>query len=411
MEKVVSLTKYEIVNHLSESSRYAMVLLLALPLVLTFISYLIKRLYCRTEAKSQVKLAPAEMAFLARDGDMTHTMVVLGFDLFHRALKVGDSDGDLLLPYEKELWKKTKEFLRDKAKQHVDKVNPLPKSSNPLVILTKLSGSYKVLTTQVRQVVQQILKDPRHLKAYFSPAALGRFAADVLSAPYKELISSEITSSLTTSGLILNKNKQEALSAWLLIIAAIGFAVIINVAWRLVPNLNAFVIVLIAAVVNAVCFKLVMSISTMLPLYNEVTSVLDHISHSNLAVRFCRILSFIIRTLLIALIAMFILLLVCVDLLVLLVFTAGMAQTLLFDVLLLSISCLSVLSIVLDSVWIRSTPALTDAGKKVIEQRRKAYSKANIVESFKNVLTSSDYDGKVSEMLAVYGYETLWLLT
>jgi len=368
-------------------------------------------LFGRVSARPEVKLAPAELAYLARAGDMTHTMVVLGFDLFHRALKRGDRSEPLLLPYEERLWQKTKQFVQEKGRNEVDKLVPLPKSANPVEILVKLSGSYRFLTDKVRQIVRQILSDPRQLRAYFSPAALGRFVADVFSSGYKDLVSSEIVELLTERGLLLSKKRREELAAWLLIIAALGFALLINIAWSLTPDLKSFLLLLFMACVNAVCFKLVSSILTVMPLYDEVTLVLKHIPMRNYVARLCGLLSLVIRILLITLIVLFGLLLLCVDLLIFLLFSAHGAWTLLFDVVVLTANFYVLLSILLDSLGLSMSPKLSSFGQDLVAQRRKELSDANIVESFKEILVSSSYDAKVSEILAVYGYETLWLMT
>lgn len=367
-------------------------------------------LICRISARNEVKLAPAELAFLSRDGDMTHTMVVLGFDLFHRALKRGD-ESPYLLPYEQRLWQTTKEFLQNKAKDQVEKLTPLPKSSNPVEIVAKLSGSYKFLTGTARQVVRQILSDPRHLRKYFSPSALGRFVTDVLSSGYKDVISTEIIASLRASGFLLSKEKQQSLSSWLLVIAAMGFAVLINLAWLLTGSLPAFFLLLAMAIINAICFKLVFSILKVLPLYEEVNLVLKHVTLKNFAVRLCRILSGILRVLLVVLVILVVLLFFSIDLLLLMLFSYHASITLLFNTILLTVNCFVIWSVLLKSFVVHLSPMLTTAGEEMVSKYRKSFADANIVESFKEILTSQTYDPKVSELLAVYGYDTLWLLT
>lgn len=385
-------------------------LLLALPLCLMLASYVARMLICRISARNEVKLAPAELAYLAREGDMTHTMVVLGFDLFHRALKRGD-DSVYLLPYEKRLWQTTKDFLQTKAKDQVEKLTPLPKSSNPVEIVAKLSGSYKFLTGTARQVVRQILSDPRQLRKYFSPQALGRFVTDVLSSGYKDVISSEIIASLRKNGFLLAKDKQESLSSWLLIIAALGFAVLINLAWLLTGHRVAFVLLLIMATVNAVCFKMTFSILKVLPLYEEVNLVLKHVMLKNFAVRMCRILTRILKVLLVILVFLIVLLFFSIDLLVIMLFSYHAVITLLFNTALLTVSCYVLLSILLDSLWVQAAPMPTVAGAELVSRYRKTFADANIIESFKEILASPSYDPKVSELLAIYGYDTLWLMT
>ncbi len=375
-----------------------------------FAGCLCRMLFCRISAQNEVKLAPAELAFLAREGDMTHTMVVLGFDLFHRAVKRGESEGLSLLPYEQRLWVKAKEFLKDKARDEVDKLAPLPKSSNPLEIIAKLSGSYRLLMGKVRLVVRQILQDPRQIRGYFSPAALGRFVTDVLSAGYKDLVSSEIAASLTAQGYLISKKRQDELSSWLLIIACAGFAVFANIAWSLIPDLGSFLIVMAMAITNAVLLKLAFSILSILPLYEEVTLVLKHVSLKNFAVRFCRALSLIIRSLLVTLIVLFVLLFFSVDFMILLLYNSQSAVSLLFDVVLLTVNCFVLLSILLTVYRLKLSPTLSSAGAEVVSRHRKAFADTNIIESFKAFLNSPTYDAKVSELLAVYGYETLWLL-
>ncbi len=366
-------------------------------------------LFCRISARTEVKLAPAELAFLARNGDITHTMVVLGFDLFHRALKKEESEDISLQPYEEKLWLKTKDFLKDKAKHELTKL-ALPKPSNPLEMVAKLTGSYRFLVGKVRLVVQQMLKDPRQIRAYFSPAALGRFVTDLVSSGYKDLVSSEIAAALMEKGYLISKKRQEELSSWLLIIACVGFAVLINAGWLLIPDLRSFTLVLVLSIINAVLLKLTFSIFSILPLYEEVTLVLKHISVNNFAVRVCRFLSFLIRGLLLTLIVLFVLLFFSVDLLILLLYSSHAAVRLLFEVILLTVNCFVLLSILVEVYWSKMSVKLSSAGEEVVADHRRALADTNVVEAFKSFLSDAKYSEKVSELLAVYGYETLWLL-
>jgi len=128
-------------------------------------------------------LRPAELAYLAHDGDMGHTMVVLVVDLIQRVIKSRGEEELILQPYEKVIIANVKEFVKKWATDKVGEfVPPKHELRNPMQWLIRIRAIKTFFGGTLRQFVRDFVKDPLHIRKYFSWSGIARFTVTSLRA-------------------------------------------------------------------------------------------------------------------------------------------------------------------------------------------------------------------------------------
>ena len=151
------------------------------------------------EAKSgATSLRPAELACLVKPDDLLHIILVMAVDLTQRTAKAAlGGEAPVILDYETKMWELTKDFLKQSAERKVEPFKPENFSLNPIGYFKGLSSLYGSMLKLVRRVSQDIAKDPKHIRKYFSVAGLVRLVTDFFSAGYQDAMQAELAAMLT----------------------------------------------------------------------------------------------------------------------------------------------------------------------------------------------------------------------
>ena len=357
-------------------------------------------------------LRPAELAYLVREGDRSHATIVLAFDLLHRAVKSlkADSAGVSLAPYERRLFVKVKEFAKRWLEEKTTQFVPDPRSGDVRLLVRQVSGLYSLLVKSVRPFVSEMVEDPRRIRRYFTIAGLMRLLADLGSAGYREALETEMVAYMNVRGLLMSQWARRRAAAFLALGCAAGCVIFFAVVFFLVPNHNLSIAGFLTSVLVALGLRLVWGLSEFLPMYAELRDVASHIRRTGWRLMLLRFVLRFVGAVLYSLVAVVAVALLAVQILCLhLMLSAPVLDT-------------GVLSLMLCAVWLLLLELAFDAYKMklrsqpsvsaltLIADSRKRLSGVSPVEAFSRLLASSDYSPECSELLAIYGIETLFLL-
>lgn len=360
------------------------------------------------------KLRPAEIAYLERNGDLSHAMLVLTSDLIQRALK--SSAAQSLPPttqYEQKMWSLTKtsitDWMQDKTTQYLPgSVDDLKK--NPLAYARKVSTVYRFFTTTVRNFVVKVLQDPRHIRKYFSLTGIMRLIADFTSAGYQLALERELQADLLKRGLLVPEKKREAYASTMWLLSAAAALAIAALLWKFVGTPLTVGAIFAMALINAIFIRGIFFALDFLPLYSELAAVVSHLERQSwrlsvlkLALRSISILCYLVVALVFLL----------MTLIAGLVFHFGLHAHVLNSVVIYICTTLGLLFAVQTAViaWkLRIEQRSSRAAEIQLHRIKQKLAKTSPLESFTDVLQSTEYDPTFSEILAIYGIETLLIL-
>lgn len=382
-----------------------------------------------------VNLRPAELAYLVRSGDMTHTVIVVAVDLCQRYLKRGEPGDEVeleLAPYEREAASGVKIFLRAWAKDKVDGMtgkhmpagdkgrltldslrgvwrNPL---FNPLETMWQLRALKRFITGPVAQVLHDIIKDPRQLRKYFHPAGIARLVVDLYSRGVKTAIEQSMLTGLIGAGLLVTRERRQRGANFMIVLFVAALGLFAALAWRwLGGHLGLFIFAGIAGFFNALLLWVKLAIPSFLPAFEEFALVLKDLDRQGVRIRAARALlnglkGFFAFTTILMLVILF-----GVDV----ILGSALGRLPLGD-LVTAIAVATVSMFTLANVlaaWYKLTfqEETTAAGDAAIDARKKAVAALSPLSHLKKAFAEPDYDPTFSELVAIYGVETLWLLS
>jgi hypothetical protein len=365
-----------------------------------------------TKASHISDLRPAQLAYLLREGDMSHTMIVLAVDLVQRSVKsVGSENALALEPYEKAVWGNVKDFTKQWAQQKVETVVSLKPTRNPLEWMVRFRALKAFVTGPLRRILHDLLKDPRQIRRYFSFAGIGRLAVELYAAGYKDKVEKELKSGLLQEGFLVTEKQRHTHALGLIAIIPLMIAGAVATSMWLLPKLGLSVLVLILmSLVCAAVIKGLLAIPGFIPIVEEISQVVSELSRESWRFRALRMLfrgaGFLLLLWGIALTG----LLFLIDILI--AKTLFSLEPLSTFAILSGLTALSVLvvQLILDaySVALREQPTLQ--AQKQIDSTRAQLASVSPIGTLKELLTDPDYDETFSKIVAVYGIETLWLL-
>src|SRR6185369_11765211 len=95
--------------------------------------------------------------------------------------------------------------------------NPL---SNPLQILWQFRALQQFVSGPVSSLIGQIVKDPRHLRKYFSIAGVARLAVDLYTSGVKTAVEAQMIAEMTARGFLASAKRRQAGANWMATILA-----------------------------------------------------------------------------------------------------------------------------------------------------------------------------------------------
>lgn len=368
--------------------------------------------------KEPGELKPAELAYLAGRGDMTHTLLVMIFDLVHRVLKTNWQECEFA-PYEKEIALKIKDHLQAKATEKVAQVLPMPKKKETagIGLIFFAWRVYQFVWQKLRHVVAKVINDPLHLKKYFSPTVIMRLLAEIFGSGLEEIVGRELESDMQENQLLLRPEqvkKQSAFQRRNLSLGALGlgaFACILPFFFltSLAPW-PAIACIIFFSALNALLFRTIWFLRKFIPLYSEVKDVLEHVKRDDIRLVILRlVISFVTWALRFSF-AFSSLFVLFAEVLIFKYAWALDMGIVALSVTSLTFSFLSVLELLLRLRRLDLGFTPTREANRLVLAYKKKLENVSPFETFKNVLLTKEYDPQFSEILALYGIETLWLL-
>jgi hypothetical protein len=363
---------------------------------------------------------PAELAYLLRQGDMAHTMIVIIVDLVQKAVKAGGAEAALVLePYEEQVWLNVKGFLKQWASQKLEQHLPV-KSRNPFHWLMKLRALKTFFETTVKTVLHGIIKDPRNLRRYFSVAAVGRLALEVYASASKQGVEEQLHKSLTAKGLLIDDQRKQTLAGFLLgLLAAMLVTALSTCLLFGGMSVPQAVLICVSALVNAACLRFLYGLPAVLPFVDDFYRVVHDLPRGGFRFALLRAIFKGARLVLFLALTTIAVLLLAPEALILgggLFPTAAVTGSLLyFETLLALITITAFMSVAIQlfidwhAVITGACPSTTGASHLRLIKNRLGH--LSPFTALSDVLSNPDYDETLSNLVALYGIETLWLLS
>ncbi len=363
-------------------------------------------------AVANERLRPAELSYLLRTGDMSNVAIVLCFDLLHRAAKsrLTGNEPVELADYERNAWQRAKEYVKGWTESQIDKVVPDFSRESLAQATGKVSKIYKFATGTARSFAAEVIADPKRLKRYISFAGVARFASDLASAGYQQVIQQELSADLLSRGLLVTAERRRQWSLRYKVAAAAALLTTLLVAYQTLPDQRFAVACMLFGAVNAFLAGIFLFLKELLPVYGELRDIFAHLRRGGWRVR---VLKLLVRLLSVTVWSLLTLLLLVVLLLECLAIQFGLgvapAQSAV-AILLLTGNSFFVIGMFGAADKLEKRPLTSRLGAEVIKKERHRLSDVSPLESFKTLLSTPGYDPEFSELLALYGIETLWLL-
>jgi hypothetical protein len=356
-------------------------------------------------------IRPVELSFLASAGDLSDVSAVLAVDLLQRAVKskLSGSNAPQLVDYEEKLWLVTKRYVSDSATDIIGSVTPDKIMSDPLGYWRRISMIYKVLIKLVRTFTHEVIADPRRLRKYFSIGWITRLVLDFSSSDFRERLRRELVSHLTDKGLIVEREKRIVRSR-VFMVFAVAVAIVCGAFVFFELGALAASMMLVSAAITAGLLRTSFYLVGFLPLYSELSSVLDHVVREDWRINAIRLVIRLLKVL-----GFFGLIFIFLSGTV----TGWLAvdfvmQQISLPVLYMQLCLVITLFLATDMFWrgveIANSEVATTIGEACLKQVRSRLSKIGPMGAFREMLEDVNYDPSFSEIVAVYGIEPLLFL-
>lgn len=351
-------------------------------------------------------LRPAELAYLIRGGDITHTIIVMVVDLLQRILK-----GNIqLAAYELNISKVVKQSIKDWADKKIDSVVPKNITKDPIGQVKKLIFLYNWIRNSLKGLIAETLRDPRHLRKYLNVNGLLRLLAELSVSGYKESVRRDLRQNLLARGLIVpedRRTKYGVLQRVLAVIASIGALV---VTWVVVNNAPIAIFVCMTSLVVAAATHTMLFLKQLIPLYIEIVELVSSIDRQSWRLTVIKTVLQIFTMCFWLITCALIGSLLLISFVILTLATPATATTAILMVFSLSLAQISCFEAYLSGWKLTVQEQPTRLAIKEIDRARARLAPVSPLESFKAVLASPDYDPQFSQLLAIYGIEMFVIL-
>ncbi len=397
-----------------------------------------------------LELAPVEIAYLSQNGDTSFALIVLVFDMLHREIKTHlhtltsrtvsgelalelaldldsppvpapnvpalskkDSPGSSASHYEQRLKSIITSSLRNWGKNKVQAVTGTTNmdiKKDPIGFVRRLPFLYRILSMALKGTAQEILKDPRHIRKYFSKTGLMRIIAEVGASGYKDSFEQELKAELLRKGLLLEEKDRHKLARTYFICFAVAQLAFIALILQSVPNFFNGAIIFMVAGASAFAARTAIGARAFIPLYTDLSEVLSNAPRRNFRIAaltiFLRVVNFALNSL--GVIVFMILLFVGSTILY---FTQTVHDTTTYMMLLtMMVAQYFAASFFFEGYRLSLHQSATPYGLRHIKQLKARYRNSSSIDALKSVLTDSQYESEMSYLLAIYGLETLFFI-
>lgn len=368
----------------------------------------------------QPDILPVEAAYLESEGDANLALTVLVVDLIHKEVKVTRLSNDLTLigPAESAYAASIKDLVKravvDWGKRQVDQVMDLSLEAelkkNPLKVIRRLPFLFNFLRKGLFETIKDVLKDPRQIRKYFSTAGILRLAAQISASGYKQSLSADLRVNLLNRGLLMNERERKKTAGRLLFAIIFAEVALLGLSLYFMPTIWQSLLIFFFALLSALTIKGSLAARDYIPIYADLFAVLKHTHNHNWRVRTLRVVINTINLVLsgIAYLIFFVMLGLG-SLILVLTHTVTDFSTYL-ALLMQMLVQVSLVSLVFDAhrYFCRDCP--TAEGEEALMLLKHSFVGTTTLDALKSMLTSPDYDARLSYMLAIYGLEALLFL-
>jgi hypothetical protein len=357
--------------------------------------------------QSTAVLAPVEFAYLMRRGDTNHALAVLAVDLIQRAVKSQTSNSKIrLAKYELRMWDFVKDSIKNWAQEKKDQLLLEGMKKDPIAYVRRMSGIYRFFRENLATFVVQVTKDPRHLRKYFSFAGIFKLLADFSTAGYQQSFESELKNDLIERGLLVTEDRKRRAAQACFITAVCGLLVVL-IAFSQPLGFG----ICLGAFLATTIARAILFVKELIPFYGDVLDLLGHIHRRSWRITLFKGIVGLVR--------------IAFHTVSILTFAGGFLGIYLFvhffqsgldlaQTYVLTLTLCILIRLCLDAAitgWqILLDEWPTNRGKLLAMQTRDRIKSASPLEEFISVLQTGDYDQTFSEMVALYGIETLFFL-
>lgn len=360
------------------------------------------------------KLRPAEIAYLIREGDLSHAILVMAVDLLQRAVKEQQLNSTMpkLAEYEAGMWKIALDNVKHWAIQKADIPTTLTSAMkvDPNKLLERATTVLRFFTVTLRAFIEKVVQDPRHIRKYISVAGVMRLVADFISAGYQRALEEELKKSLLRRGLLMPEKDRMACArvylAFLGLILLFVFAIEIGFG---MPVLQALLFLLLGLIVS-ITVRVTFHLRHYLPYYMDAIKLVERISREGVRLKLIRFVLNSLRTVtIVAAGLLFTTLFLFSFLIVKLLFPAS-NQLDFFALFLVAFALYFCADLLVKAwQWMYEERATPQAAQQ-IDHVRKKIERISPLETMKNMLQTPEYDETFSELLSIYGIEALVIL-
>ncbi|MBX9722287.1 MAG: hypothetical protein K2X81_12880 [Candidatus Obscuribacterales bacterium] len=364
-----------------------------------------------------VSVAPAELAFLLRPDDLTHCMVVTAVDLLQKGVKSPSSLGEEVyaLEFKQEIWRVVTEYIKTWSEQKTQALLPELKTRSPVKILGGLWRVRIFILESIKGFYSEFIKDPLHIRKYFSVSGLLRLLVSLLASNLKNKLGDNVRSALLLKRLLVDPDSRQRCASRIQMLAILHIAVSVLLFYFCPAQISfiAIVVLVIAGLSNAMVLRGVAQLSQSIPFFEEVNLALKGIKRDGARISVLRFVIWVIEKGIFLLLSVLAVIVLIVQTFVL--FELCMPKTLpwYFSTIALvaySANSLVILDAIITSAWLANTDQVTSEGDKAIARCHARLRDVGPIKALSNSLADPEYNEELSELVALYGIETLVLL-
>jgi hypothetical protein len=352
------------------------------------------------------KLRPAEIAYLVRGGDLTHTLIVVVVDLIQRSLKSQDSSfTDGLADYEKNMWKFVSRSVKDWAK---DKI--LAGAQNPVAITRRMFFLFHFIRTSLRGLLAETVADPKRLKKYFSPGGVLRIIADFTSSGYRQAFQDELRRSLLRRGLLVPEKTREQIGRYFFVIGVVGIISTLVVSFLFLPTSGVAFVAWISTLIAGFLGRSLLALRHLIPFYEELAVVAEQIRRKSFRLGIVKMVLRSVNAVSWLALVLGVSISIATGFGIIKLIYPAADISIFYAIIALATAHFAIADFIFNGVKLNIQECPTAIAEKQLEEMRQELEHVSPLDTFTTLLSSPDYDPKFSKILALYGVETLLIL-
>jgi len=364
---------------------------------------------------NEQRLRPAEIAYLVRRGDRVHALLVLGADILQRVIKSQISDQPVppQAEYERQAFAMAKEQVSDWARgwaaRQAGVLIPPDARKDPVGFAKGISRTYTFFAVTVRSFVAKTLKDPWQIRNYISLPGVARLILSLSMAGYQDALEDGIRQELLERGLLVAPARRLEVSRLLYALGFLAVGGAIALAAIFIHPVLVACAAAISAALLAACLHATLLVRRLIPLYMELNDVISSIGRGGFRLTAVRWALALVTTLC-RVSSIFACAIVGGLIFLIMHFLFRVTTDVIWMTYLLAVPIFSAMSTILEAwrFWAEDQPSTRAEAE--LELLRKKLAPVKAMDSIRNVLLSPEYDETFSELLALYGVESLLMI-